>query len=161
MLLFLWIISFLIRPFVSYDKQEMFGRIDLFIAEQLNAIPVRLSNLWSLVSAILYFVGNFSVLVLLVLGIFMLGYTGYLHAGDVSLSFRSIYSLASALAGDKVAWSGATIVVATTVAIGHMGKLSLDKRQYFEKRQQELLAENERRKKLLEERRANQYRGEA
>ncbi|HXU93294.1 MAG TPA: hypothetical protein VFP33_06505 [Gallionella sp.] len=152
----LWILSFLVRPFVSYEKQEALRGVDEFIAEQINSIPIRLSNLWIFVGTILYFVGNFTVLLLLALGVLMLGYSIYLHSSQVELSFESIYNLAKLLVEEKAAWSGATTIVAATVAIGHMWKLNLDKRQYFEKREKELREEYEARRQKELERRKNQ-----
>ena len=90
------------------------------------------------------------------MGIFMLGYSIFLHVNQIELSFESVYGLTKFLADEKAAWSGATIIVAATVAIGHMWKLNLDKRQYFEKREKELLAEYEARRQKERERRKNQ-----
>lgn len=149
----LWILSLLTRSFVSHDKQEALRVVDEWIAEQINSIPIRLSNLWLFVGTILYFVGNFTVLLLLALGVFMLGYSIFLHANQIEFSFESIYKLARLLVEEKTAWSGATTIVATTVAIGHMWKLNLDKRQYFEKRQKELREEYEARGQRVLERR--------
>lgn len=152
-ILVLWILSFLVRHFVSYEKQEALRGVDEFMVEQIYSIPVRLSNLWLFVGTILYFVGNFTVLLLLALGVFVLGYSIYLHSSQVEFSFESIYSLAKLLVEEKAAWSGATTIVAATVAIGHMWKLNLEKRQYFEKREKELREEYEaRRQKEIEQR---------
>lgn len=49
----------------------------------------------------------------------------------------SLYNLAKNIINDKTTWAAATTIIATTVAIGHMGKLNLDKRLYFEKKQKE------------------------
>lgn len=150
-LLGLWLFSVLVRPFVSYEKQEALRSVDVFVARVVNAIPITLSNLWLFTGTILYFVGNFTVLLLLALGIFMLGYCVYIHADAVEFTFESIYNLARLLVEEKAAWSGATTIVAATVAIGHMWKLNLDKRQYYEKREKELREEYlARRKKELE-----------
>ncbi|NLY12417.1 MAG: hypothetical protein GXZ10_02235 [Gammaproteobacteria bacterium] len=140
-LLGLWLLSFLIRFFLSYEKQELLREIDEFVLAKIIAIPVVLSNLWVFSGTILYFIGNFTVLLLLAFGIFMLGYSVFLNAHEVEFTFESIYSMAKTLVEDKAAWSGATIIVAATVAVGHMWKLNLDKRQYFEKREKELREE--------------------
>ncbi|AMK76928.1 MULTISPECIES: hypothetical protein [Methylomonas] len=155
-LLGLWIISFLIRPFVSYEIQEFFRNMDEFIVEQISSIPIWLSNLWLFAGTILYFIGNFTVLLLLTLGVFMLGYSIFLHAQEVDCSLESVYNLAKSLVEEKTAWSGATTIVASTVAIGHMWKLNLDKRQYFEKREKELHEKYEARRNKERERSKSQ-----
>lgn len=151
-LLGLWLLSFLIRPFVSYEKKDLLRGIDEFLLGKISTVPVGLSNLWIFAGAILYFIGNFAVLLLLAFGIFMLGYSVFLHAHEVEFTFESIYRLAKMLVEDKAAWSGATIIVAATVAVGHMWKLNLDKRQYFERREKELHEEYKaRRQRELEQ----------
>ncbi|WP_315979781.1 hypothetical protein [Aliamphritea spongicola] len=130
----IWIISFVARPFVSSEDQEKLRMVDIFIADKINSIPIKLLNLWLLIGTVLYFIGNFTVLILLSLGVFMFGYSVFLHADLIELNLESIYNLAKLLVNEKVTWSSATIIVATTVAIGHMWKLNLDKRQYFEKK---------------------------
>lgn len=153
-LLGLWLLSFLVRHFLSYEKQELLRAIDGFVLERIIAVPVGLSNLWIFAGTILYFIGNFTVLLLLAFGIFMLGYSILLHAHEAEFSFESIYRLAKMLVEDKAAWSGATIIVAATVAVGHMWKLNLDKRQYFEKREKDLREEYEARRQRQLERRS-------
>jgi hypothetical protein len=152
----LWFLSFLVRPFVSYEKQELFREIDEFVVEQINSIPVILSNLWIFAGTILYFIGNFAVLFLLVMGVFMLGYSIFQHAHEIEFTFESTYKLATLLVEEKTAWTSATTIVATTVAIGHMWKLNLDKRQYFEKYEKDRREEYEVRHQKELERRKNQ-----
>lgn len=147
----LWAMSHLVRFFFPRHIQENFERMDLFLLGRITAIPVFLSNLWFLAATILYFLGNFAVLLLLGFGVFMLSYSVNLHLTNIEFTFEWWYQLAKQLVEEKAAWSGATMIVGATVAIAHMWKLNLDKKQYFEKREKERHEQyEERRKKELE-----------
>lgn len=145
----LWALSYLIRWFLPSEVQEMLGRMDEFLFGNIAAIPVLLSNIWFFAATILYFIGNFSALVLLAFGAFMVGYSIHLQWAQFQPTADGLYQLAKLLVEEKAAWSGATMLIAATVAIGHMWKLNFDKKQYFEKKEQELLAKFE--KKRTEE----------
>lgn len=147
----LWAMSYFVRFFLPDHIQEHLERMDLFLLERITAIPVFLSNLWFLAATILYFLGNFAVLLLLGFGVFMLSYSVHLHLTNIEFTFEWWYQLAKQLVEEKAAWSGATMIVGATVAIAHMWKLNLDKKQYFEKREKERREQyEERRKKDLE-----------
>lgn len=145
----LWVLSYFIRWFLSSEIQEMLGRMDEFLFGNIAAIPILLSNIWFFTATILYFIGNFSALILLALGAFMVGYSVHLQWAQFQPTAEGVYQLAKLLVEEKAAWSGATMLIAATVAVGHMWKLNLDRKQYFEKREQELLAQLE--KKRTEE----------
>ena len=133
----LWALSYFVRFFLPYHTQETLERMDLFLLERITAIPVFLSNTWLFAATILYFLGNFAVLLLLFFGLFMISYSIYLHFTEVQSTFEWWYRLAITLVDEKAAWSGATMVVGATVAVGHMWKLNLDRKQYYEKREKE------------------------
>lgn len=138
----LWVLSFLIR-LIRPETSDFFSRTDQMIADAITSIPYALSNIWFATASVLYFVGNFSVLILLAFGVFLVGYSVLLHWPQVQFSADGLYQLARLLVDERAAWSGATILVAATVAIGHMWKLNLDKKQYYEKRMKELREERE------------------
>lgn len=146
-----WVLSVILRFFLPSHIQESFERMDLFFLERIAAIPVFLSSLWFFSATVLYFLGNFTVLLLLGFGVFMLSYSIYLHIGNVEFTFEWWYRLAIQLVEEKAAWSGATMIVGATVAIANMWKLNLDKKQYFEKREKERREEYEERKKKASE----------
>ena len=156
-LFFLWMLSYFIRFFLPSELSEKFERMDEFLFGNIAALPVLLSNIWFFVATILYFIGNFSALLLLALGAFMVGYSVFLHWAQFQPTAEGVYQLANLLVDEKAAWSGATMLIAATVAVGHMWKLNLDKKQYFEKKEQEFLdqlekkraEEHERFKKIL------------
>jgi hypothetical protein len=132
-----WGFSFILRIFLPESIQEIFRSIDLFLLEKISAIPVLLSNIWLVVATVLYFVGNFTVLVLLAFGVFMLIYSIRLHLVNFEYTFDWLYQLSKQLVEEKAAWSGATMIVGATVAVAHMWKLTLDRKQYFEKKEKE------------------------
>lgn len=151
-LLFLWALSYFVRFFLPHHIQEGLGYMDLFFLERITAIPIFLSNLWFFAATILYFLGNFTVLLLLAFGVFMLSYSVQLHLTHIEFTFEWWYQLAKQLVDEKAAWSGATMIVGATVAIAHMWKLNLDKKQYFEKIEKEHREQYEERKKKKLER---------
>lgn len=130
----LWALSYFIRWFFSSEIQESLNRMDEFLLGNIIAIPILLSNIWLFAATILYFVGNMAALALLAFGAFMVGYTIHLHWGQFQPTADGLYQLAQLLVDEKTAWSGATILIAATVAVGHMWKLNLDRKQYYEKK---------------------------
>lgn len=53
---------------------------------------------------------------------------------DIQYSeFEPIYKVLVIVAENKAAWAGATIVIATTVAVGHMWNLRLNSAKFDEK----------------------------
>ncbi|WP_202754149.1 hypothetical protein [Burkholderia cenocepacia] len=124
--------------FLPSEVSERFEMAESFVLEKLAAIPVFLSNVWLVLAHICYFVGNFFALVLIAFGAVIVGYSVYLRRETLQFTFEATYRLAEQLAGDRVAWSGATLLIAATVAICNMWKLNLDRKQYFEKQEKEL-----------------------
>lgn len=152
----LWIVSFLIRPFVSYEKQQLLQDVDEFIVQQLISIPTLVSKLWQFTGTTLYYLGNFAALIVLLLGILSLCSSIFLHIQEIEFSLESILNFARLLAEEKTTLPSAASVVAATVAIGHMWKLNLDKRQYDEKCKKERREEYEARRQKEHERRMSQ-----
>jgi len=147
-----WSLSFILRFFLPEHIRDALERMDLFLLEAISSIPVLLSNTWFFAATILYFLGNFAVLLLLVFGLFMLGFSIQQNLGDVEFTWAWWFQLSSRLVEEKTAWSGATMIVGTTAAIGHMWKLNLDKKQYFEKIEKERQEKYEERRKRESER---------
>ena len=151
-LLPLWATLRVICWFLPDEVSERFEIAENFVLEKLAAIPVFLSNVWLVSAQICYFVGNFFALFLIAFGAVIVGYSVYLKRGTLQFTFEGAYQLAEQLAGDKVAWSGATLLIASTVAICNMWKLNLDKKQYFEKQEKELREKIEKKAKERRER---------
>ncbi|TKC91721.1 hypothetical protein FAZ69_04575 [Trinickia terrae] len=135
----LWLASHIIRWFLPSEVADRLEIVDNFILARIASIPVFLSNAWLVSAQICYYVGNFFAVVLIAFGAVIVGYSIYLQRETLQFSFAGAYQLAGQLAGDKVAWSGATMLIAATVAICNMWKLNLDRKQYFEKQEKELL----------------------
>lgn len=142
----IWTISYFVRIFLPSGIADKLERLDYFIFGNIVAIPVLLSNIWFFTATILYFLGNFSALVLIAFGMFMVGYSVHLQLAAFQPTAEGLYKLAKVLVEEKTAWSGATVLIAATVAVGHMWKLNLDRKQYFEKKEQELLAQLEKKR---------------
>lgn len=142
----IWALSYFARIFLPSGIAEKLEQLDYFIFGNIVAIPVLLSNIWFFAATILYFIGNFSALVLIALGIFMVGYSVHLQWAVFQPTADGVYQLAKQLVEEKAAWSGVTVLIAATVAVGHMWKLNLDRKQYFEKKEQELLAQLEKKR---------------
>jgi hypothetical protein len=142
----IWVLSYFVRIFLPSVIAEKLEQLDYFIFGNIAAIPVLLSNIWFFTATILYFLGNFSALVLIAFGMFMVGYSVHLQWAEFQPTVEGLYKLAKVLVDEKAAWSGATVLIAATVAVGHMWKLNLDRKQYFEKKERELLAQLEKKR---------------
>lgn len=144
-----WVLSYFVRWFLPSEIREKLNQMDEFLFGNIAAIPILLSNIWFFTATILYFIGNFSALLLLALGAFMVGYSVHLQWDQFQPTADGVYQLAKLLVEEKAAWSGATMLIGATVAVGHMWKLNFDRKQYFEKKEKELLEKLE--KKRIEE----------
>ncbi|MFM0362031.1 hypothetical protein [Paraburkholderia sediminicola] len=133
----LWLASHIIRLFLPSEVSEWLESADDFVIERIISVPIFLSNLWVVSAEILYFVGNFFALSLIVFGAFLVSYSVYLRWASIEFTLDGLYVLAQHLADDKVIWSGATMLIAATVAICNMWKLNLDRKQYYEKKERE------------------------
>lgn len=133
----LWFIAHAVCLFLPRTTPDWLESVDDFVLSRFASIPVLLTNAWLVAAQICYFIGNFFALVLISFGAFIVSYSVYLKQATLQFTFDGAYQLAEQLAGDKVAWSGATMLVAATVAICNMWKLNLDRKQYFEKREKE------------------------
>ncbi|WP_116135853.1 hypothetical protein [Trinickia diaoshuihuensis] len=148
----LWTALHIICWFLPSEVSARLEVVDNFLLERLVSIPVFLSNVWLVSAQICYFVGNFFALILIAFGAVIVGYSVYLKRETLQFTFEGAYQLAEQLAGDKVAWSGATMLIAATVAICNMWKLNLDRKQYFEKQEKELREQIEKKVKERRER---------
>lgn len=82
-------------------------------------------EIWRLSSLIIYYLGMFSTLFLCFIGIILV-YGGFAMEMNYPIGFISvIYNTAVGVSKNHAAWAGATLIVATTVAIGHMRKQDL------------------------------------
>ncbi|KVO99334.1 hypothetical protein WL21_01335 [Burkholderia ubonensis] len=144
----IWLASHIIRLFLPSGVFEWLESVDDFVLGRIASIPIFLQNLWLVSAEILYFVGNFFALSLIIFGAFLVSYSVCLRWASLQFTSDGLYVLAQHLADDKVAWSGATMLIAATVAICNMWKLNLDRKQYFEKKEKEARERIESRRKL-------------
>ena len=129
----LWLASHIIRLFLPSEVSEWLESADDFVIERIISVPIFLSNLWVVSAEILYFVGNFFALSLIVFGAFLVSYSVYLRWASIELTLDGLYVLAQHLADDKVIWSGATMLIAATVACSGQVNLDTRKGEYLKK----------------------------
>lgn len=134
----LWLLSNILKPFLPSRFADKIEIMNISLLGKIVVIPILLYRIWFFTATILYFIGNFSALVLLALGAFMVGYSINLHLGNFQPTAEGLYLLSKQLIDEKAVWSGITILIAATVAIGHMWKLNLDRKKYFEDKEREL-----------------------
>lgn len=151
--LIVWIISYLLRPFLPDKYNEVVLEIGHRFLLLLISIPTVVRNTWVCSSSIMYYLGMFSILGLFLIGLFMFLYTLLLQFGIQYSEFEPIYKVLVIVAENKAAWAGATIVIATTVAVGHMWNLRINSAKFDEemkkfKREEQEAFENKRNKTL-------------
>lgn len=147
--------SFILRPFLPDRYNEIAETIGMRVLMIIVGTPLFLKNLWVFSSTIAYFLGMFLILALLVIGVILFTYTLSLQIGLQNSFIQPIYDIIVVLSQNKAAWAGATIVIATTVAIGHMWNLRLNLKK-FDGEMSKLRREE---REILEER-VKKYRGE-
>ena len=146
----IWFFSYLLRPFLPQGYNDFAEIIGYRFLGLILGIPPFIRNAWIFSSSIMYYLGMFSILGLLVIGAFLFGYTLLLELGISFTEASPYYLILSNVAKNKTAWAGATAVIATTVAIGHMWNLRINSTKFYE----------EMKKFAREEREANEKRRE-
>ncbi len=128
----IWLLSYLLMPFLPKRYNEFVVEVSYrFLLLVLN-LPSAIRNLWIFSSSIMYYIGMFSILGLFLIGFFMFSYTLLLQLGFQYSELELTYEVLVKVAENKAAWAGATIVIATTVAVGHMWNLRINSAKFNE-----------------------------
>jgi len=150
----IWMASYIFRPFLPCWYNNFAEIIGYRLLGVILAVPVFVRNAWVVSSSIMYYLGMFSILGLLFAGAFLFGYTLLLELGMSIPGLWPCYSILSRIAQNKTAWAGATTVIATTVAIGHMWNLRLTSTKFYEEMKKLAMEEREAREKQRQERKS-------
>ncbi len=153
----IWFFSYILRPFLPHQYNEFAEIIGLRILTLIVGTPLFLRNLWIFSSTIAYFLGMFSILGLLLIGILLFGYTLVIQLGFNYDPIQPFYDLAVTLSKDKAAWAGATLIVATTVAIGHMWNLRINMAKFDKEMAKLQIEEKEAMDKLINKNRERSF----
>ena len=125
-----FLFSYLLRPILPVWYNEAAEAVGTRALLLLTQIPTILQAAWLISSSILYYIGMFGVLTLLLAGMLLFGYTFALELGYPYEPLAPWYSLLARIAGQPAAWAGATVVVAATVAIGNAWNLRLTRLKF-------------------------------
>ncbi|MEH0021454.1 MAG: hypothetical protein V6Z89_17505 [Desulfobacter sp.] len=128
--LILAFLSFLLRPFLPDWYNDFTEIVGSRIFKIIVGAPQFIKDLWIFFSTIAYSLGMFSIIVLLIIGIILFGYTVSLEFGCSSAVLQIVYDRLVLISQNKAAWAGATIIITTTVAIGHMWNLRLNIKKF-------------------------------
>lgn len=131
-IIFMWLFSYLLRPFLPQRYNDFAEIIGYRLLGVILGIPPFVRKAWIFSSSIMYYLGMFSILALLIIGAFLFGYTLLLELGISIEELSPYYLILSNVAKNKTAWAGATAVIATTVAIGHMWNLRINSTKFYE-----------------------------
>ncbi|OLU16977.1 hypothetical protein BVH01_10470 [Pseudomonas sp. PA1(2017)] len=148
---FIWIFSYVFRPFLPGGYNNIAETIGYRLLAVINGIPHFVRGAWIFSSSIIYYLGMFSILGLLIIGGFLFGYTLLLKLGISFAEALPYYQVLSSVAEDKTAWAGATSVIASTVAIGHMWNLRINSVKFDEDMKKIAREEREAKEKRREE----------
>lgn len=153
----IWFFSYILRPFLPQQYNDFAEIVGLRLLTLIVGTPLFLRNLWVFSSSIAYFLGMFSILGLLLTGILLLGYTLVVQLGFTYDQIQPFYDLAVTLSENKAAWAGATVIVATTVAIGHMWNLRINMAKFDKEMAKLQREEKEAMEKRIKENRARVF----
>ncbi|WPN55791.1 hypothetical protein [Pseudomonas sp. P9_31] len=128
----IWLISYLLRPFLPHWYNNVAEVIGYRLLGAILVVPAFTKRAWIVSSSIMYYLGMFSILGLLIAGAFLFGYTLLLELGVSFPELWPCYFILGKVAQNKTAWAGATTVIATTVAIGHMWNLRINSTKFYE-----------------------------
>ncbi|VVN32032.1 hypothetical protein PS662_04932 [Pseudomonas fluorescens] len=146
-----WLVSYLLRPFLPCWYNNTAEIIGYRLLGVIFAVPAFARNVWIVSSSIMYYFGMFSILGLLLAGAFLFGYTLLMELGINIAGLWPYYLVLSKIAQNKTAWAGATTVIATTVAIGHMWNLRITTTKFYEEMKKFAREEREAREKRSKE----------
>jgi len=150
----IWMASYIFRPFLPCGYNNFAEAVGYRLFAVIRAVPAFARNVWNVSSSIIYYFGMFSIFGLLLAGTFLFGYTLLLELGMSIPGLWPCYSILSKIAQNKTAWAGATTVIATTVAIGHMWNLRLTSTKFYEEMKKLAMEEREAREKQRQERKS-------
>lgn len=142
----LYLFSYLGRPFLPEWYNEVAETVGMRFLILVSQAPGVIYKTSLVLSSLAYYIGLLFVVCLLGAGVFLFAYAMMAQLGFSHSSFDPIYEILSGISTKDEAWAGATVSVATTVAIGHawslrlnrikfdkeIRKLDRDEKEYFE-----------------------------
>ena len=122
-------------------------KYDVEITCILYGISKTLKNSWLILVSLTYFFGLFVIVFLLLVSLISFLYVVSKEFGYEISWFSQYYIHVSNIIKNPVSWAAATTIVATTVAIGHMENLKVNRKRFFEEQKERWKKEYEKKQK--------------